>query len=138
MDKIIVVRGWQIPVKFVKHALRITNNNQLSGLLAHDTEAATDELVTALKQQYESLFDTSLLVSDTSLAVEIWGHVYVDKFFDIVKKVSTFTVIDKVADKIKHYCDIIDVGEKKHDENRFVWDGLSPFKSMIAKLLPHT
>ncbi len=136
MNKIIPIRSRQITVTFVQHAIRIVNNNELCALLASDTEAATDELVLALKAEYKTIVRASFQVSDASLAVEIWGHVYVDKFADIIKSLSPFAFIDGLADKVSHFCDVIDIGETGHDNNRFVWDGLARFKSAIAVLLP--
>ena len=136
MKTIVVTRAKKITVQFVEHAIRITNDDELLSLLATDTEAATEELITKIAEQYYSIFHTRFAVSEASLAVEIWGHVYVDKFADVVKTISPFNLIDKLADKVMHFCDVIDIGEVGHDNNRFVWDGLAPFKSVIAHLLP--
>lgn len=136
MDKIIIVRGRHIAVTLVEHAIRIVSNSELSDLLAADTESATDELVLMVKSEYHNAVGSAFSVSDASLAVEIWGHVYVDKFADIVKSLSPFAFIDGLADKVSRFTNVIDIGETGHDNNRFVWDALARFKSAIAVLLP--
>jgi len=68
--------------------------------------------------------------------VEIWGHVYAEDFAAAIKQLSTLSFIDNIAEKIIDHCEIIDIGEAGHDNNRFIWDRLASFKSMIAKLLP--
>ncbi len=66
------------------------------------------------------------------MAVEIWAHVYAEKFAEAVKNFSSINFVDKIAEKILHHAEIIDIGEKGHDDNRFVWDSLAVFKSAIC------
>jgi hypothetical protein len=134
MDITITVRGRTLRVCIQQHITRITNDKELTALLAHDTEAATGELITAIKARYQEEFGKELKVSDKSMAVEIWAHVYVEKF---AKAIASLKVIRKLADAIIRRCEIIDIGEWGHDQNRFVWNALSIFKTVIAALLPN-
>jgi len=133
MDITITVRGRTLHVCIQRHITRITNDDELTALLAHDKEAATKELITAIKVRYQEEFGTRLKVSDKSMAVEIWAHVYVEKF---AKAITSLKVIRKLANAIIRRCEIIDIGEWGHDQNRFVWNALSVFKPVIAALLP--
>ncbi len=129
-------RGKRISLRLLQQVIRIIADEELAQVLATDTEAATTELVTAIKTAYRMRYNHDFQVSDASFAVEIWGHVYADKFADIIKQLSPFGWIDKIADKVIYHCAIIDIGEEGHDDNRFVWDRLAPFANTIARMLP--
>jgi hypothetical protein len=133
MDITITVRGKSLHIYIRQHIIRITNDDELIALLAHDTEAATGELITTIKVRYQEEFGKKLKVSDKSMAVEIWAHVYVEKF---AKAIASLRITRKLADAIIRRCEIIDIGEWGHDQNRFVWNALSIFKPLIAALLP--
>ena len=135
MNIFINVRNYNLTVEMKLHALSILNNNELQLLLKQDAEASTDEFVTRIKTEHFNLFNIDFKVSDMSMAVEIWAHVYAEKFAEAVKNFSSINLIDKIAEKIMQHAEIIDIGEKGHDDNRFVWDALSVFKSGIASLL---
>lgn len=67
-----------------------------------------------------------------SIAIEILGHVYLDKFADLALKFKLIPLQD-VLKEIKNRTDIIDCGEKEIDPNRFIWDDLEKhnLKSVI-------
>jgi hypothetical protein len=133
MDITITVRGKTLHIYIRQHIIRITNDDELIALLAHDTEAATGELITTIKVRDQEEFGKELKVSDKSMAVEIWAHVYVEKF---AKAIASLRISRKLADAIIRRCEIIDIGEWGLDQNRFVWNALSIFKPLIAALLP--
>lgn len=132
----ITVNGEDIKVELDRDIIRITNDDQLSALLAHNTEKVTLSLVAAIKEAYNNLYKKELDISDASMAVEIWGHVYTDKFAEAIKSISSFDFIDMLAEKIIERCEVIDIGETSRDGNRFFWNALAPLKSAIAALLP--
>lgn len=138
MDITFTIRGRNINLQFEQHVVRITANDELTGLLSFQTEAVTDELVTDIKTAYRKLFNLDFDVSDASFAVEIWGHVYADQFADTVKFLSPVQWIDNIAEKVSYRCEVIDIGEPGYDDNRFVWDRLASLKSLIARFLPQT
>lgn len=136
MPQTISVRGKNIQLEIATHKIKLTNDDQLSQLLKSDTESATDELVNTLKVTFKQQMQRDIDISNNSMAVEIWGHVYSEKFLVIVKSLPTFGLLDGIAEKLIEHCEVIDMGESRHDNNRFVWNGLSYFKSEIARLLP--
>ncbi len=132
----ITIGNKNIEVQFSRHAVRIVNNNELTGLLTQNAKEATYVLIAAIKQKFRKQFQTDFHVSDASVAVEIWGHVYAGKWAVWMKSHSSVALIHKAAKKIIFHCDTIDIGETGHDSNRFVWDGLSHVASLLARLLP--
>ena len=129
------VQGKNITVEINLHAIRIFSAALLQELLKHNAETATQELISNIKKEYRQLFNNDFKVSDASMAVEIWAHVYADEFAEAVKDYSSINFIDSIAEKIIRRAEIIDIGEKGHDDNRFFWNGLAPFKGAIAAVL---
>ncbi len=136
MDKVISLNGKNILVTLTQHKVKLTNDAQLTALLANNTEASTDALVAAIKQEFRNIHGKDIDISNASMAVEIWGHVYTESFAAAIKSLSSFGFIDSIADKVIDKCEVIDMGESGRDNNRFVWDTLAKFKSKIAGLLP--
>ncbi|MDQ2752190.1 MAG: hypothetical protein M3R72_04115 [Bacteroidota bacterium] len=132
----LVVRGKIISVELVEHVVRITIDNGLTALLQHNTTVATEELVLAIQAEYEMCFHAAFKVANKSMAVEIWGHVYAGQFAGWIKKISNIGFINKMANFVIYHAETIDIGEKGHDSNRFVWDAMAFFKPMIALFLP--
>jgi hypothetical protein len=124
-----------ISVRLEEYMIDIINDDQVFALVTEMPEATTDELVLAIKKEYHAQFDKDFSVSDKSMAVEIWGHVFAEEFADAVERITSVKLVDEVAEKIVRHCEVINIGEKGHDNNRFVWDDLAPFKSAIADLL---
>jgi hypothetical protein len=131
----ILINNKSITLKLNLHALKIFNTDSLSAILAENTEETTQKLIDSIKKEYFKLFNIDFEVSDNSMAVEIWAHIYAEKFAEAVEKFSSVNFIDKAAEKIMHHAEVIDIGERGHDDNRFVWDALAVFKPAIAGLL---
>ena len=135
MYKSINVRDKNISVRLKESMIDIINDKQLSDLVTEMPEAATDELVSAIKKEYHERFDKDFEVTDASMAVEIWGHVFAEKFADVVKNIAPVKLVDSLAEKISAHCKVINIGMKDHDNNRFIWDWLAAFKPAIAAIL---
>ena len=138
MNKIISVQGKNLQLEIAQHKVKLTNNGELAALLACNTEAATDELVVALKTAFLQQNNREFDISNDSITVEIWGHMYAENFAAAVKSLSPFSFVDSLADKIIGHCVVINIGEPGHDKNRFIWYSLASFKANIAALLPNT
>ncbi len=135
MNTSVLINNKSISLQLNLHAIKIFNSDALSAILAENTEATTQKLIDSIKKKYFKLFNTNFEVSDNSIAVEIWAHIYAEKFAEAVKDFSSVNFIDKAAEKIMHHAEVIDIGERGHDDNRFVWDALAVFKPAIAGLL---
>jgi len=135
MYRSISVRNKNISVELKENNIAIISDEQLLSLINEMPEAATDELVSAIKKEFHTLFNKEFGVKDASIAVEIWGHVFAEKFASTVKSISDIKPVDALAEKICLHCEVINIGEKHHDNNRFIWDCLAPFKQIIASML---
>jgi hypothetical protein len=135
MYKSISASGKNISVWLKESMVDIINDEQLSGLVTKMPEAATDELVSAIKKEYHDLFNKDFDVTDASMAVEIWGHVFAERFADAVKDIAPVKLVSSLAEKISAHCEVINIGKNDHDSNRIIWDWLAAFKPAIAAIL---
>ncbi|HEX7755838.1 MAG TPA: hypothetical protein VF421_10870 [Niabella sp.] len=125
-----------VEIRLELHAVHVKNDDHLRQLLKENPDAATDKLVQEIVIAYEQAYGQPLSITPDSLAVEIWGHLYMDQFAKYIDRMVQLQLIKKIAAPIQQYCAVIDCGEKEHDGNRWFWDLLAPFKSTIAGWLP--
>jgi hypothetical protein len=133
--QIINIRDKNISVQLEENMVDIISDEQLLELATKMPEAATDELVSTIKREYHTQFSKDFSVTDASMAVEIWGHIYAEEFAEAVETATSVKLVDELAEKIKAHCEVINIGTRGHDYNRIIWDTLSPFKQPIAALL---
>lgn len=131
-----LIRECSINVKLEPSIIHIINDEELGKLLNDGVEATTDALVSLIKEAYSRLFGKALDISNASLAVEIWGHVYFEYLAKVTEEKTDWKLIKQLADKITSNCEVIDCGESQADSNRFFWDMMAPFKKTIVSLLP--
>jgi hypothetical protein len=129
------VRSKNISVRLQKNSINILSDELLTALVTEMPEAATEELVAAIKSEFRERFKREFEVADASMAVEIWGHVFAGKFANAVKAIAHLKFVDELAEKICLHCEVINIGEKDHDSNRFFWDSIAPFKNILASLM---
>lgn len=130
----LLIKNYSISVQVNQHAIKIFNDDGLTALLQHNTNTSTKELISCIKQRYFEFVNVDFKVSNASMAVEIWAHVYVEKMAESIQRKFPLKIIRKLTDKIIDHCKEIDIGEWGHDYNRFVWDVLAVFKPVIALL----
>ncbi|MFT4153924.1 hypothetical protein [Parafilimonas sp.] len=135
MKKDITIRNKSIQVLFHQYSIGIVSNDQLLKLVKDLPEDATAELISAIKKEFNAQYNKPFNVSDNSITVEIWAHVFAEQFACAIKQLTTIRLVNDIAQKISAHCKIINIGERGHDNNRFVWDMLSNFKPAIRKLL---
>ena len=135
MYRIISIRDKNISVRFQENRICIIGDADLVALVTEMPEAATDELVSAIKKEYHDLFNKDFDVTDASMAVEIWGHVFAERFADAVKDIAPVKLVNSLAQKISAHCEVINIGKKDHDNNRIIWDWLAAFKPAIAAII---
>jgi len=136
MEKVYELRNCNIKVCLNDGLIRIYSTNALWHYLDGAVKFRTVELVKFIKNDYQKEFNKSLKISDNSLMVEIWAHVYSDYFGLLVKKYLKIKWIQNLLQKGIERAEIIDCGEKQLDTNRWVWDFLSHFKTIISLFLP--
>lgn len=117
-------KNYNLSVKYDACVVRIENDEALRQLL--DTEDEAPMLIArTLKSTYKNQMNKRLDISDTSLAIEILGHVYPDRVGKTLKSIPLPSPIKNAIDKILERTDVIDCGETNKDSNRWVWDALA-------------
>ncbi len=123
-------------VSFEKQLIRIASPQALQEFLSQDIELRSKILVNYIKQDYLNFIGKELAVSNNSIIIEIWGHVYASYLAKSVKKLIRLKLIQPTLNLIIDRSDTIDCGEKEVDSNRWLWDLLANFKRAITKCLP--
>ena len=134
MNIIIPVYNKNISVRFSQHAIKIFNDAELTALLQQNIKISTDAFIILIKKKYLELFNTDFKVSDASMAIEIWAHVYMQQSAEELRSCASLKLINTITAKIIYHCKEIDIGETGHDDNRFVWNWLAVFKPLTTYL----
>ena len=112
------LNGCRVGVRFEPKLIRIMSTPELLVFLSNDLNKHTTRLVKLIKADYLILIGNPLKITNASLMVEIWGHLYASKFAKLLERVVRF----KIIEKIKERSDTIDCGETGIDSNRKFWD----------------
>lgn len=94
-----------------------------------------------IHEQYKTMFQKPLDISQDSLAIEILIHVYMEQLTKtkttiakiLPKKIASSFI--KCMEKLHQHTQIIDCGEKEVDSNRIVFDTLAPYHKIIYGIL---
>ncbi|MBC7616444.1 MAG: hypothetical protein H7202_10295 [Pedobacter sp.] len=112
------LNGYKVEVRFEPKLIRVMSTPELLVFLRNDLNKHTIRLVKLIKADYLILIGTPLKITNASLMVEIWGHLYASKFAKLLERMVRF----KIIEKIKERSDTIDCGETGIDSNRKFWD----------------
>lgn len=135
-EKIYDLSGHKLLVVFRDQLIQIKKPHHLKQFLSSDIKNRSEVLVNYIKQDYFLIFGKELNVTNNSIIIEIWAHVFASHLARASKKIITFKPIGKLADLILKRSDIIDCGESNVDSNRKLWDVLANFKGIILAFLP--
>lgn len=135
-EKIYDLSGHQLLVVFSDQLIQIKKPHHLKQFLSSDIKNRSEVLVNYIKQDYFLIFGKELNVTNNSIIIEIWAHVFASYFARAMKKMLRFKLVENAANLILKRSDIIDCGESNLDSNRKSWDVLANFKGLILYFLP--
>ena len=104
-------------------AVHIDNNDALKRAILKPQAAA--EMARVILDDHQKQFNHELPISSTSLAAEIYGHVFPEKLAEAIKKIPMPDKFEDVLNKIMEKTDVIDAGHESIDGNRKIWDTVS-------------
>ena len=105
--------------------VRVDNDDALKSYLSGGKRKAALSLADRILGIYESAYGEQLKISRESLACEIYDHFILMKITDAFGRV--FGAGLRPVRWMKRHMDVIDCGERKEDNNRFLWDLFSIF-----------
>ena len=123
----VMLDGVAITYYLSDKAVHIDNNEELKSIIKNPKTAI--ELARILKDRYYRRYGSELSVTELSMAIEIYGHIYPEKIAGAVKAIPIPDFIEDKLDHLMEKTDIIDLGEEGIDQNRKIWDA-------IAKIIP--
>lgn len=135
-EKIYKLSGHSLLVEFNNQLIRIKKPRALKEFLSEDIDLRSAVLVNYIKQDYFLITGKELDITNDSIIIEIWGHVYASHIAKAMKNLVKLKLVENVADFIIERSDIIDCGESPIDSNRKFWDVLANFKGIMLTFLP--
>ena len=123
----VMVDGVVITYYLSDKAVHIDNNEELKSIIKNPKTAIA--LARKLKKRYYKRYGAELSVTELSMAIEIYGHIYPEKIASAVKAIPIPDFIEDKLDDLIDKTDFIDSGEESIDQNRKIWDA-------IAKIIP--
>ncbi|RMC46736.1 hypothetical protein [Lactobacillus sp. ESL0230] len=97
--------------------IHIKNDDILKKFIFLDQYHNAQQVTYASKQIYLTTYKQDILVGNTSMSVEILGHIYPDEFSKYLPS--------NIVEEIRKHTNVIDSGEKSVDSNRWVWDSIA-------------
>lgn len=125
MEKEYNLDGCKVIVHFKPKLIRIVGTEQLLAFLGKSLNKHTLKLIKLIKADYLLLTGKPLKITDASLMIEIWGHLYVSRFAGILKERIRLKFIENLTKWVKKRSDTIDCGEADIDSNRKFWNVLA-------------
>ena len=136
MKKQYDLAGCKVDVSYTHKLVQIAGSKELLLFLGTNLNANTLNLVKLIKADYLSLIGKPLKITNQSLMVEIWGHLYASHFANAIKELVKLKLVADFTAVVIKRSDTIDCGEADIDSNRKFWDTLAKFNRMTIKLLP--
>ena len=121
--KTVVVNGVLIEYSLSEKAVHINNNDNLKSVIMSPNTAM--QLARKLKENYYQKYGDDLSVSELSMAIEIYGHLYPEKIASTLKAMPLPDSIEHALDDVLKQTDMIDSGEESIDRNRKIWDAIA-------------
>ncbi|MBR5931916.1 MAG: hypothetical protein IKZ95_07840 [Lachnospiraceae bacterium] len=113
-----------IEIRLNPHLVRVVNDDALIGTLREGKHKAAFLLAHKILKDYQEEYGEELKITEKSLACEIYWHYY---FLDKATAFERRFGKKKFTSWLIRHIDTSDCGERKVDNNRFVWDLLSHF-----------
>lgn len=129
-----------ITITYCDRLVQITCDDALKNYLEAPGNGAL-QLSAHILAEYKKRRESELNISQDSLAIEILAHVYSDSFAEAVSAAGSRLpsvlshTVHKLMKQVTVHTEIIDCGESSIDNNRRLWDALTPFKNIIYGIL---
>ena len=118
-------RYHDVGVAMQPRIVRVDNDKALNRYLSGGKRKAALALADRILELYESQYGEKLKITRKSLACEIYDHYRILKLTEALSKL--FGENFRPLRWLKHHMDVVDCGERKEDNNRFLWDIFSIF-----------
>ena len=125
------------PIEFTLRpgAVNIKNDPSLWSFITADPRVNTQRLVDYLNELHFEHHGRRFEISDSSFILEIWGHLYLDKFLVDNPKLAKIIFPFGLYDRFVRAGITIDCGEAEVDTNRWFWDLFSFLTPLSGRIL---
>lgn len=129
-----------ISVSYTRGVVHVRTDEALMRYLAEPGRGA-QALAAHILASYEVRIGCALSISERSLAVEILVHAYCDALLLHVGQLAAALPgalgahLQQAAERLQAHTDVIDMGERALDANRWLFDQLEPFYPALCAVL---
>lgn len=129
-----------VAVLYEPKVVRVKTDGVLMAFLA-EPEKGAQALARHILARYQQKMGCALAIGETSLAVEILCHAYCDDLLLRMAKLLSALPgelgqkLSERMTRVHRRTEIIDMGEREADSNRWLFDDLTPFYGVICKIL---
>lgn len=135
MKKQYLLYGLPVRIELGDGMVHIVNDPSLRRVVVGRPFQATSALVGGIRADYQATFNKELAIADDSFIVEIWGHLYCDYLLLKYSKLLKVILVFGLYNRLYRSCRVIDCGEDGKDPNRWLWDKLVVFQTMLGRRL---
>jgi hypothetical protein len=111
----------EVDVIMEKKVWRIPSTAALHEFIEKDPKHL-NVLYKKLQQDHIELFGSPIKIRRKSFVVEVWAHLFVEKFLEMASFFTRFVFFDRLFKQIISHTSVIDCGESPLDSNRKIWD----------------
>lgn len=126
-----------IGIRCIDRFIQVENKKALLEYLEQPGNRAM-MLAKEMKNRYKKERGTDINITQTSLAIEVVGHLYAGELSKLSALVpgpkELKAELKKFTKEIQKHVDIIDCGEKEVDSNRVIWDSLEKYAKIVFML----
>lgn len=137
MDRPNIIAFTGIKILLEPGLIKVDSNSALWGYLIGKDHQKISFLVWEIKRRYKERYGQALNIRDSSLLVEILVHIYCHNLGLRILPHLKPDLFRKFLKKLIERAKVVDCGEKNRDTNRWFWDLLAPFKSVILAIFPY-
>ncbi|MBX9449956.1 MAG: hypothetical protein KL787_09685 [Taibaiella sp.] len=135
MESSVAILNYPVTFTVSQYGVHIYCDSSFHNLIEQSPKQGIHLLAIALKRKYAEVHQRDLNISIDSIVVEIWGHHYFELVFDRTKWLISAPVFNRIRKRLEQATEAIDIAEKGHDNNRWVWNILASFKGLIQRFL---
>ncbi|MET4083258.1 hypothetical protein ABIB40_003227 [Pedobacter sp. UYP30] len=136
MNQPLDIQFKDIKVELEPGLIKVFSNLELWRYLRGKDQQKISFLIGEIKKRYKEKYSQALNIRDSSLLVEILVHVYCHSLGLRILPHLKIAFLKRFLEKLIDRAKVVDCGERNRDTNRWFWDLLAYFKSIVLLIFP--
>lgn len=135
-------RPYHPRIRLSSHAVHMDTDDELKQYL-RSSGRALNNIEREVREKFKEQYRRDIKIKGSSLRTEILVHVYADTVFQTLLKLNeklpgpVSSRLAKPLKRLRRATEVVDIGERFSDSNRFVFDWLSMAEPLLTSVLRH-